>query len=332
MSTLAVVIPVYNQARELPATLDALDAAIGRSDFDARILVVDDGSTDGTADAARGWAGRTRVELLAQANAGRFAARRRGVDAASADLCLLIDSRVAIGEDALLFVQSRLDDPARRVWNAHVEIETEGNPFGVFWDVLTRRAFSAYFADPRTTSFGVEDFERFPKGTTCFLAPRTLLAEAFDAFRTVYADARNANDDTPVIRWIAARTPINISPGFSCRYASRNRLRPFFRHALHRGVVFVDGHGRRESRFLPFVLAFYPLTVVWIVACVWVPPLVVVPFVLAALAGLALGLADDRPRAALTMAWVTPVYVTAHALGMWRGLGHVLRARFGGGR
>ncbi len=47
MSSLGVVIPVFNQEAELPATLDALDAAIAASPFEAEIVVVDDGSTDG---------------------------------------------------------------------------------------------------------------------------------------------------------------------------------------------------------------------------------------------------------------------------------------------
>ena len=110
---------------------------------------------------------------------------------------------------------------------------------------------------PRTTSFGPDEFERFPKGTTCFLAPRELLTAAFEAYRSGYMDLRHANDDTPVIRWLAARQRINISPGFGCSYASRSRFLPFVTHAFHRGTVFVDGHGRRESRWFPIVVGLY---------------------------------------------------------------------------
>ncbi len=40
----------------------------------------------------------------------------------------------------------------------------------------------------------------------------------------------------------------------------------FLRHSLHRGVVFLDGHGRRESRFFPAVVAFYPVSAALAVA------------------------------------------------------------------
>jgi glycosyltransferase involved in cell wall biosynthesis len=315
------VIPVYNQAAEIGATLTALDAAIRRTAFAAAIVVVDDGSSDGTAAAVRDWNGHTPVRVIEQENSGRFAARRRGLAEADGDYTLLIDSRVAIAPEALAFVEGRIEDgPDREVWNGHVDIVTTGNPFGVFWDVLTRRAFAAYFRAPTTTSFGLAEFERFPKGTTCFFAPRELLTAAFDSFRSRYEDLRNANDDTPVIRWIAERRPINISPGFSCRYTARQRLRPFLRHAFHRGIVFVDGHGRRQSRFFPLVVAFFPVTVGWIAACVFVPVLVVAPPVVAAAAGVALAVPDRQPGVAATMAWVTPLYALAHGAGMWRGL------------
>jgi glycosyltransferase involved in cell wall biosynthesis len=325
VTTLIAVIPVYNQSAELGATLDALDVAICESGLDAEIVVVDDGSTDDTAKTARAHSGPVPVRVVEQENAGRFAARKSGLMSSAADYCLLIDSRVAIASDALAFVESQL--PERRVWNAHVEIETEHNPFGVFWEVITSRAFWTYFGDPRTTSFGLEDFERFPKGTTCFFAPRDLLDEAFAAFRTAYADVRNANDDTPIIRWIAAREPINISPRFSCRYQSRGRLAPFLRHAFHRGIVFVDGHGRRESRFFPFVMAFFPSTIAWIVLSAVVPEVVLAPFVLAAAAGAILAVSVRRQGAAATMAWVTPLWLAAYGAGMWKGLGLALRSR-----
>jgi glycosyltransferase involved in cell wall biosynthesis len=325
LSALGIVIPVYNQESELTATLDALDAAVAVSPFRAEIVVVDDGSTDGSADVARAWSGQTVLRVVVQENAGRLAARRRGLDELRTEYCLLIDSRVRIHEGALSFVGDAL--PERDVWTADVEIEIAQNPFGTFWDVLTRRAWSEYFDNPRTTSFGVEAFERYPKGTTCFFAPRSLLVASFDAFRTGYRDSRYANDDTPLIRWIAERRPINVSPSYGCTYAPRQRMRPFLRHSFHRGIVFVDGHGRRESRWFPIVVAFFPLTIVWLGLSVLYPLLIVLPIVLAAVGGAVLAFTDGRGRAALTMAWVTPLYAVAHGLGMWRGLALAVRTR-----
>lgn len=331
--SLAAVIPVFNQRDEIGSTLSALDRAIAATGFDAEIVVVDDGSIDGSGDAARAWSGRTPLRVVQQSNAGRFAARLAGIDASDAAYCLLIDSRVEIGHESLAFVEAQLPGgPDKEVWNAHVEIASGRNPYGVFWDVLTSAAFRAYFRAPTTTSFGLEDFERFPKGTTCFFAPRMLLREAFASFRTRYRDPRNANDDTPVIRWVAARRQINISPDFRCLYIPRQRLLPFLRHAFHRGVVFLDGHGRRESRFFPIIVVFYPASIAWVVASVRLPLLVAAPFGLGAVVGASLAFAQRRYAATATMAWVTPLYGAAHGAGMWRGLALAVATRFGRSR
>jgi glycosyltransferase involved in cell wall biosynthesis len=328
VTTLAAIVPVFNQRAELPVTLDALDAAIVASPFDAEIVVVDDGSTDGTADAARAWRGRTPLTVIEQSNAGRFLARRHGIEAVTSEYCLLVDSRVRIGERALRFVADEIAaDNCKQLWTADVLIVTGGNPFGTFWDVLTRRAFSAYFDDRRTASFGLEEFDRFPKGTTCFFAPRDLLLAAFDAFETPYRDLRHANDDTPLIRWLAARRPINISPRYSCTYEPRQRFVPFLRHAFHRGTVFVDGHGRRESRLFPATIAFFPLSAGWLVTSKFVPVVLGLPVAASSIAGVGLAVADRRPRLAATMAWVTPLYALAHGAGMWRGLALALTGR-----
>jgi glycosyltransferase involved in cell wall biosynthesis len=326
--SLTVVIPAFNQAAAITATLRALDGAIAATSFVADAVVVDDGSTDGTPSAVRSEVVGYPVEVIEQDNRGRFEARRRGIESARGQYCLLLDSRVLIDRGALRFVEEELrSGEDKEVWNAHVDIETAGNPYGVFWDVITQRVFAEYFAHPRTTSYGLADFERFPKGTTCFFAPRTLLAEAFDACRSGYVDLRHANDDTTMIRRLAARRPINISPAFSCRYTARAELVPFLRHAFHRGTVFVDGHGRRESAWFPLVVGLYAASG---------GALAIArrsPFVLPGLAaltsatGAALAVAERRPRDAGTMAWVTPLYAAAHVAGMWRGLALMARAR-----
>ena len=44
--------PVRNEARHLPSTLDALVDAVEGSGFDVDVVLVDDGSTDGSAEVA----------------------------------------------------------------------------------------------------------------------------------------------------------------------------------------------------------------------------------------------------------------------------------------
>jgi glycosyltransferase involved in cell wall biosynthesis len=318
--TLSVVIPVHNEARHLPSTLAALLTALDRSALAAEIVVVDDGSTDGSASVVKDAVGEhADVRVLTQPNRGRFEARRAGVEAARGAFVLLLDGRVAIDELALSFVQDRLQN-GERVWTSHVHVRADGNLLGLFWQLLAELAWAEYFDAPRTTSFGADDFDRYPKGTTCFLAPREVLVEAIGSFRTSYADSRHANDDTPLIRWIAQRERIHVSPQYASSYRPRETMSAFLRHAFHRGIVFLDGHGRRDSRFFPAVLAFYPASGALLALSLRRPAVAVRALGALSLGATALGLRHRRaPRELLALGLVAPLYAVAHGAGMWRG-------------
>jgi glycosyltransferase involved in cell wall biosynthesis len=328
VTTLTVVIPVFNEATHLPQTMNALLAALDGSGFDAELVLVDDGSTDGSAEVARaGVEGRIPTRVLTQSRRGRFAARRAGLDTASGEWTLLLDGRVQIKRGSLAYIHDRLDSSSG-VWTAHVEIEDDGNLYAIFWKLLAELAWSDYFDDPRETSFGAEEFDHFPKGTTCFFAPRQLLVEAVTAFRSRYSDLRHANDDTPLIRWIAQRRPINVSPSFSCAYRPRTTMHAFLRHAFHRGIVFVDGHGRSDSRFFPIVIAFYPASLLLAAAAIRKPSIVPLSLLATSAAAGAFGALRRRNGSELAaLSALTPAYAVAHGLGMWRGLLSLATAR-----
>ena len=56
---LSIVIPAYNEHERLSRSLETLSAHLTRSGHrDAEVIVVDDGSTDSTADLVREWAVR----------------------------------------------------------------------------------------------------------------------------------------------------------------------------------------------------------------------------------------------------------------------------------
>lgn len=78
-----LLLPAYNEEADLPPLLERAGAALeGRADY--RILVVDDGSRDGTADAVRRAAERLPITLIQHArNQGLGAAMRTGLKAAA---------------------------------------------------------------------------------------------------------------------------------------------------------------------------------------------------------------------------------------------------------
>ena len=83
----AVVIPVFNGARYVRR---AVESAVAQTVPAAEILVVDDGSTDGSAGLVAGYP-RVRVVTHA-ANSGLSAARNTGITAARAGVVALLDS------------------------------------------------------------------------------------------------------------------------------------------------------------------------------------------------------------------------------------------------
>lgn len=84
---ISVVIPAYNARHTLPATLESLFAQTWPH---LEIIVVDDGSTDGTAQMLAHYG--ARVRLLSQPNGGLARARATGVAAARGQWIALLDA------------------------------------------------------------------------------------------------------------------------------------------------------------------------------------------------------------------------------------------------
>lgn len=80
----SVVIPAYNCSGTLVGTVDSIRAS-GLTDLE--IILIDDGSTDGTSEVCDGLAGRfPEVRCVHQSNEGVSAARNRGIDESEGEL------------------------------------------------------------------------------------------------------------------------------------------------------------------------------------------------------------------------------------------------------
>lgn len=101
--TTAVVIPVFNGERFLAA---AIESALAQTRVPDEIIVIDDGSTDASANVARAFAG---VRLLQQANAGPAAARNAGIVVTEADYIALLDADDLWPEDRMAIMGAILD-------------------------------------------------------------------------------------------------------------------------------------------------------------------------------------------------------------------------------
>jgi peptidoglycan/xylan/chitin deacetylase (PgdA/CDA1 family)/GT2 family glycosyltransferase len=97
MIELSIIIPTYNRADRLRRCLEALGQQTQpASDFE--VIVVVDGSTDGTADMLAHMTTPFTLRVITQTKSGQCVARNRGVDIASR-YCLFIDDDVIAGPD-----------------------------------------------------------------------------------------------------------------------------------------------------------------------------------------------------------------------------------------
>jgi glycosyltransferase involved in cell wall biosynthesis len=240
---MAVVMPVFNENEWVRRSVAAARVAGTSADIELDIIVVDDGSTDRTPSVLAELAEGTTMQVITQPNAGRFAARSVGIRTAKDTWVMLLDSRVEIEQGALQWLRSQLaEHPERRVWNGHVEVQTRGNMFAAFWSGLVKIGWRRYTANPRLTSFGIADFDLYPKGAGALVIPRELLVEALDGFTSMFDDASLASDDTRLLRYVATRERIWLSPSFAFRYHGKAGVRGFLRQAFFRGTTFVDGY------------------------------------------------------------------------------------------
>ena len=88
--SLSIVIPVYNVEQYLPKCLDSV---LVDNQFTGQVICVNDGSTDGSLAILEEYVARySNMEIISQSNAGLSAARNVGLQAASGDYVMFLDS------------------------------------------------------------------------------------------------------------------------------------------------------------------------------------------------------------------------------------------------
>ncbi|MFQ5586804.1 MAG: glycosyltransferase [Thermodesulfobacteriota bacterium] len=85
----SILIPVYNEEKTIRATI----LSVQESDYeDKEIIVINDGSTDGTEDAVRDLIDRGEITYITKPNGGKASALNRGVEAATGEVVLFTDA------------------------------------------------------------------------------------------------------------------------------------------------------------------------------------------------------------------------------------------------
>lgn len=105
----SVVVPAFNEERVITRTIDSLLA----SDYPAfEIIVVDDGSTDGTHDlVAEQFADERRVSIYTKSNGGKAAALNFGWQKATGEVVIALDADTLFEPETLAALAHRFADP-----------------------------------------------------------------------------------------------------------------------------------------------------------------------------------------------------------------------------
>ena len=104
--TISVIIPLYNKEREIEGTVRSV---LAQSRLPEEIVVVDDGSTDRSAEIVRKIASPL-VRLIPQTNAGECAARNRAIAEARSEYVALLDADDEWEPGFLAEIESLIDE------------------------------------------------------------------------------------------------------------------------------------------------------------------------------------------------------------------------------
>jgi glycosyltransferase involved in cell wall biosynthesis/peptidoglycan/xylan/chitin deacetylase (PgdA/CDA1 family) len=168
MTQLSIIIPTYNRAEMLRACLEALfHQTQPATDFE--VIVVVDGSTDGTRDMLANLAPPWKLRVIWQANSGPGTARNRGAEAATGRYFLFLDDDI--------IADARLVAEHLRVQRAHEGIIG----LGQLTLTLLGRAdgFTRFFAERWRDHYARLDRTRSPSFNDCWSGNLSLPGSAF---------------------------------------------------------------------------------------------------------------------------------------------------------
>jgi glycosyltransferase involved in cell wall biosynthesis len=165
--TYSVVIPAYNESSRLRPTLDVLLRYVHEQKWDVEILVVNDGSSDDTAQVVREY-GKAHPEVLLlenPGNRGKGFSVRNGMLHARGDICLFTDadlsSPIEEAQKLLAAINQGADVVIGSRW-LKSELQTERQPlyrqaFGRIFNLVLRIVLGMRFVD---TQCGFKAFRR----------------------------------------------------------------------------------------------------------------------------------------------------------------------------
>jgi cellulose synthase/poly-beta-1,6-N-acetylglucosamine synthase-like glycosyltransferase/peptidoglycan/xylan/chitin deacetylase (PgdA/CDA1 family) len=251
----SVVVPAYNEAVVIARTVGSL-AASDYPDFD--IVVVDDGSSDGTAEIVESL-GLPSVWVVRQPNAGKAAALNAGISQTSGEVVVMVDADTIFEPETLRRLVQPFADPAVGAVSGNAKVGNRSTMLGRWQHIeyvigfnLDRRMYEILQCTP-TVPGAVGAFRRDVLNSVGGVSGATLaedtdltLAVGRTGCRVVYAEDARA--------WTEA--PSSLSGLWRQRYRwSFGTMQAVWKHK--RALFSRDPRERRIGRLaLPYLILF----------------------------------------------------------------------------
>jgi cellulose synthase/poly-beta-1,6-N-acetylglucosamine synthase-like glycosyltransferase/peptidoglycan/xylan/chitin deacetylase (PgdA/CDA1 family) len=253
--TVSVVVPAYNEAVVIARTVGSL-AASDYPEFD--VVVVDDGSTDGTAEIVEGL-GNQRVRVVTQPNAGKAAALNTGIRHTSGEVVVMVDADTIFEPETMRRLVQPFATQAVGAVSGNTKVGNRRTMIGRWQHIeyvmgfnLDRRMYEILQCTP-TVPGAVGAFRRDVLESVGGVSGATLaedtdltLAIGRSGFRVVYVEDARA--------WTEA--PANLSGLWRQRYRwSFGTMQAVWKHK--RALFSRAARERRVGRFaLPYLILF----------------------------------------------------------------------------
>ncbi|MEU8993309.1 bifunctional polysaccharide deacetylase/glycosyltransferase family 2 protein [Streptomyces caniferus] len=249
-----VLVPAYNEEAGIESTVLSLLASTHPQ---MQIIVIDDGSTDDTADiAAR--IGDPRVEVIRQPNAGKAAALNTGLAHARYEIVVMVDADTVFEPDAVYRLIQPLAHPAVGAVSGNTKVGNRRRLLGrwqhleyVFGFNLDRRMFEVLECMP-TVPGAIGAFRRDALMGVGGVSEETL-AEDTDLTMALWQAGWRVVYEESAIAW--TEVPTSLSQLWRQRYRwCYGTLQAMWKH--RRAVIEVGPSGRFGRRGLSYLALF----------------------------------------------------------------------------
>jgi hypothetical protein len=207
------------------------------------------------------------VRYIVKEHSGRIETIFHGISLAEHDNVLVIGARVRLREDSLHKLSQLIEKyPTARFWNGMIYLLNTELPHVSIWETLVKVGWNRGLSGDGVKSYGLADFDLYPKGSGLFMAKRNDWLSGFNKIRDYASTSKVVvSDDTRLLRGFAELSNIWFSKDFAADYKPRTNFKLFLKNGFHRGTTFVDSYWDSGTVFGRLVRGLPPLAVALVI-------------------------------------------------------------------